>query len=68
MFDYLRDADQLSTTNLKGEISNMTLDVNAYAEVGLGYSRAINDRLTVGGRVKFCWDWQMLSSMWISSL
>lgn len=52
MFDYLRNADQLSTTNLKGEISNMTLDVNAYAEVGLGYSRAINDRLTVGGRVK----------------
>lgn len=30
----------------------MNFDVNAYAEVGLGYSRPVTDRLTVGGRVK----------------
>ena len=30
----------------------MNFKVNAYAEVGLGYSRPVNDKLTVGGRVK----------------
>lgn len=30
----------------------MNFNVNAYAEVGLGYSRPVNDKLTVGGRVK----------------
>ena len=29
-----------------------TLNMNAYTEIGLGYARQINDRLTVGGKVK----------------
>ena len=29
-----------------------TLEMNAYTEIGVGYARAINDRLTVGGKVK----------------
>ncbi len=54
MFNYLRDADQFdySSGRLEGSITNMAFDVNAYAEVGLGYSRAINEKLTVGGRFK----------------
>lgn len=54
MFDYLRDADQfdLSRGTLQGNITDMNFKVNAYAEVGLGYSRPVNDKLTVGGRVK----------------
>lgn len=54
MFEYLRDADRfnLESGTLQGNISNMNLDINAYAEVGLGYSRPVNDKLTVGGRVK----------------
>lgn len=52
MFEYLRDADRfnMESGNIQGNISNMSFDMNAYAEVGLGYSRPINDRLTVGGR------------------
>lgn len=54
MFEYLRDANRFSLENrtLQGRISNMNFDVNAYAEVGLGYSRPVTDRLTLGGRVK----------------
>ena len=54
MFEYLRTADQFdySSGSLNGSITNMNFDVNAYAEVGLGYSRAINEKLTVGGRFK----------------
>ena len=32
--------------------SGQKLDINAYGEVGLGYARQINNRLTVGGKVK----------------
>lgn len=54
MFEYLRNADRFNIENgvLQGNISNMNFDVNAYAEVGLGYSRPVTDKLTVGGRVK----------------
>ena len=50
MFDYLKQVNNLSDIN--GGFSNMNFDMNAYAEVGLGYSRQITDKLTVGGRVK----------------
>lgn len=54
MFDYLREADQLDlgSGNLQGNITNMNFKVNAYAEISLGYSRPITDKLTVGGRLK----------------
>ena len=34
------------------DISGQQLNINAYTEIGLGLSRQINSRLTVGARVK----------------
>ena len=39
-------------TNQSYSLSNQTLNMKAYAEVGLGYSCRITEKLTVGGRVK----------------
>lgn len=56
MFDYLRDSpdgdmDNLSSWNNQNyQISNLRLALNSFAEVGVGYARIINDRLTVGGK------------------
>ncbi|WP_300697589.1 DUF5723 family protein [uncultured Bacteroides sp.] len=51
MFDYLRAGDpNYWDTNF--DIRDEKLRVNAYIEIGGGYSRAINERLTVGGRAK----------------
>ena len=50
MFEYLRGLNNFNEVN--GRFSNMNFDMNAYAEIGLGYSRQLTDRLTVGGRVK----------------
>ena len=50
MFEYLRDLSNFN--NVNGGFSNMNFDMNAYAEVGLGYSRRLTEKLTVGGRVK----------------
>jgi hypothetical protein len=36
----------------KYAIEDQTLNMNAFTEVGLGYSRKINDLLTVGGKAK----------------
>lgn len=54
MFGYLRDMDNENFDVLqKGiDIRNEKLNINAYTEIGVGYSRPINDRLTVGGKVK----------------
>ena len=54
MFDYLRatDADNFSWSGERFDIRNEKLRLNAYIEVGAGYSRAINERLTVGGKAK----------------
>lgn len=54
MFDYLRatDADNFSWSGESFDIRNEKLRLNAYIEVGAGYSRAINERLTVGGKAK----------------
>lgn len=35
------------------DISNIDIHANAYVELATGYSRPINDLLTVGGKVKF---------------
>ena len=55
MFDFLRDSpdfDNLNAWNNQHyQISDLGLSLNAYAEVGLGYARIINDRLTVGGKL-----------------
>lgn len=50
MFEYLQDVNNNDVIN--GRFSGMNFDLNTYAEVGLGYSRQITDKLTVGGRVK----------------
>ena len=54
IFDYLRatDADNFSWSGESFDIRNEKLRLNAYIEVGAGYSRAINERLTVGGKAK----------------
>lgn len=54
MFSFLNEMQTVEENwrNSSYDISNQQLNVNAYAEVGLGLSRQINDRLTVGARVK----------------
>ena len=55
MFKYLRespdDMDDLSGWNGRNDrISDLSLGLNAFTEVGVGYARIVNDRLTVGGK------------------
>ena len=54
MFTFLNEMDGIEDNwrNSNYDISNQQLNINAYAEVGLGLSRQINSRLTVGARVK----------------
>lgn len=55
MFEYLRAVD-VENFNWEGQqafnIQNEKLQLNSYIEVGAGYSRAINERLTIGGKAK----------------
>lgn len=55
MFRYLRETD-LDNFSWGGQqsfnIQNEKLRLNSYIEVGAGYSRAINERLTIGGKAK----------------
>lgn len=54
MFEYMRDTEEdFSWDNADYDIRGQKMNVNAYTEVGLGYSRTINDRLTVGAKLKF---------------
>lgn len=58
MFEFLREmngvsADDLSSlSNINEKVDAQSLDINSYAEVGVGIARNINSRLTVGARVK----------------
>ena len=57
MFSFMRemngfDLESFNWSDFNRNIGQESLDINAYTEVGVGYARAINDRLTVGGRVK----------------
>lgn len=55
MFEYLRAIDTEDFTwgsSRTFNIQNEKLRLNSYIEVGAGYSRAINDRLTIGGKAK----------------
>lgn len=38
--------------NTRFEVKDLRITADAFAELGVGYSRAINDRLTVGGKIK----------------
>lgn len=54
MFKFLNEMETVEENwrNSNYDISGQQLNINAYTEVGLGLSRQINNRLTVGGRVK----------------
>lgn len=54
MFDFLHDMndENFDWNNSDINVLNEELNINAYAEIGLGYARAINDRLTVGAKFK----------------
>ena len=55
LFDFLRDMPESNDEwgNSHFGFNGQSLALNAYAEVGVGYARAIGDRLTVGGKFNF---------------
>ena len=54
MFSFLNQMETIEDNwrNSNYDISGQQLNINAYTEIGLGFSRQINSRLTVGARVK----------------
>ena len=57
MFSMMRNMKGFALEDKAGttanyDLSNQSVNVKAYAEVGLGYSRRITEKLTVGARVK----------------
>lgn len=54
----LQDYNRMSVSdyakyfNIDENVDQQKLEISSYMEVGLGYARSINDRLTVGGKVK----------------
>ena len=55
MFNYLRDMKGLNNndyTDYVRYIGDEEVNLNAYTELGVGYSHQFNDRLSVGGRFK----------------
>ena len=59
MFEFLREMDGLSAydnlerlSNINQKVGHQSLEINSYAEVGVGLARNITERLTVGARVK----------------
>ncbi|KAA4002930.1 hypothetical protein F3D69_27625 [Bacteroides ovatus] len=54
MFTFLNEMETVEENwrNSNYDISGQQLNINAYTEIGLGLSRQINSRLTIGARVK----------------
>ena len=55
LFSFMRDVRGLSNVDYADyecHIGGEDVDVTAYTELGLGYSRPVDDRLTLGGRIK----------------
>lgn len=53
LFEFLNEVDEISEWNNQNfNIGGQEVNIQAYTEVGLGLSRQINDRLTVGAKVK----------------
>ena len=54
MFTFLNEMETVEENwrNSNYDISGQQLNINVYTEIGLGLSRQINSRLTVGARVK----------------
>lgn len=54
-FTFMREMKRVQPADFSDytrHIGNEELNINAYTEIGVGYSRQLNDWLTVGGRVK----------------
>lgn len=58
MFEFLRKMDGLnandlrSLSNINEKVGYQSLQINSYAEVGVGLARNITERLSVGARIK----------------
>ncbi len=55
VFEFMNTMNSLSATdymNLNENFGGQQLEINSFAEVGLGFARDINSRLTIGGKVK----------------
>lgn len=58
VFEFLRNMDGLDVNDwsrlahINEQMGKQSLEINSYAEVGVGFARNINSRLSVGGRVK----------------
>lgn len=57
VFEFMRNMNDRSLNvfdlaNMNQEFGGQSLEINSFAEVGLGFARDINDRLTIGGKVK----------------
>jgi hypothetical protein len=47
-----QDSDNTNWKNFKMKTGGESLSMNAYTELGVGYAREINEKITVGGKVK----------------
>lgn len=58
MFEFAKNANQdlfagiAAGKDIEYRIKDMQFNVDAFAQVGIGYSRSINEKLTVGGKIK----------------
>lgn len=54
VFDFLRETDSetIDWSGKQYDLVGNNWDINSYAEVGLGYARAINEKLSVGAKFK----------------
>lgn len=55
LFEFMRDMramEEIDYTNYNRNIGHEEVNLTAYTEIGFGYTRQINDRLSIGGRVK----------------
>ena len=57
MFEFMRNVNGFALENIAGQnqhydMSNQKIRMNAYGEVGLGFSRRFTEKLTVGVKVK----------------
>ncbi|MBR5170113.1 MAG: hypothetical protein IKW85_06050 [Muribaculaceae bacterium] len=55
LFTFLRDMKGMNSNDYSRyyrNLSNEELNINAFTEIGLGYTRLIGDRVSIGGRVK----------------
>lgn len=55
LFSFMREMRGMTSNDYSDytrSIGNEEVNLTAYSEVGFGYTRPINDRLTIGGRIK----------------